>query len=59
MVLVKADMKIAKEYLTLSDSNLAFIDIFELIMSEHQNTTEYVLQLTNQIELMENAPKIK
>ena len=58
MVLLKADMLIAPQYLQLDPSENAKA-LFERISDEHLEATEYVLQITKQNTLLENSPKIR
>ena len=59
MVLLKADMSIAKEYMILSDDRECAMSIFETIYEEYMNSIEYVLMITSQDTLMSRSPKIR
>ena len=59
MVLLKADMGIAKHYLQLHPNPKEARTVFETIEGEYVETVEQVLQISQQDELMADLPKIK
>jgi phosphoenolpyruvate carboxylase len=58
MVLVKADMRIARQYATLVTNARERDRIFALIQAEFQRTHEAVLAITDQREVLERQPEL-
>jgi phosphoenolpyruvate carboxylase len=58
MVLVKADMRIARQYATLVTNARERDRIFALIQEEFQRTHEAVLAITDQREVLERQPEL-
>lgn len=59
MVLLKADLKIAQQYMHLHPKKKLAQAIFDCIESEYTETVEQVLQIAQQDSLMADSPKIK
>ena len=58
MVLVKADMRIARHYATLVADERQRARIFSIIESEFQRTTDMVLEITEQRSVLERQPQL-
>lgn len=58
MVLVKADMRIARHYATLVADERERARIFSIIESEFQRTNEMVLEITEQRSILERQPQL-
>lgn len=59
MALAKADLVIAKEYANLIKDETIRDRIFTAIEEEHQLTTDLILQITGQEEILDNVPVIQ
>lgn len=59
MALMKADMTTSKEYVTLVENQEAAVRIFDNIQKEYETTKQIVLEITGDVELLEQTPNIK
>ncbi|MCY9513752.1 phosphoenolpyruvate carboxylase [Paenibacillus apiarius] len=59
MALAKADLVIAKEYANMIKDETIRDRIFTAIEEEHQLTTDLILQITGQEEILDNVPVIQ
>ena len=59
MALGKADLQIAKEYAQMFSNQEAAQRIFEQIRNEYTLTSELILQITGQNEILDNLPVIQ
>jgi phosphoenolpyruvate carboxylase len=59
MALGKADLQIAKEYAQMFSNQEAAQRIFEQIRNEYNLTSELILQITGQNEILDNLPVIQ
>lgn len=59
MALAKADMNISKQYANLLKDETIRDRIFSQIEEEYQLTTEMILQITGQEEILDNVPVIQ
>ena len=59
MALMKADIKTAREYVTLVSNKEAAEKIFADILEEFEKTKQVVLQISGASELLEHSPNIK
>ncbi len=59
MALAKADLLIAREYASMSKDIAAQTRIFDNIEREYQLTSEIILQITGQKEILDNVPIIQ
>lgn len=59
MALSKADLQIAQEYSRMVQDKTAASRIFEQIRSEYELTSDLILQITGQKEIMDNQPVIQ
>ncbi|GAB6992357.1 phosphoenolpyruvate carboxylase [Paenibacillus pini] len=59
MAIAKADMVIAKEYANMSKNDEARDRIFGLIAEEFKLTSELILKITGQKEILDNVPVIQ
>lgn len=59
MSLFKAEMRIAREYVTLADNREQAMAIYELIAAEYQRTLTQVLQVAGLHGLMEETPELR
>ena len=59
MALGKADLHIAKEYAGMAKNREAMQRIFGLIEHEYRLTSELILQITGQKEILDNVPVIQ
>lgn len=59
MALAKADMKIASQYASMIKDDTIRERIFSLVESEFNLTSELILKITNQKEILDNVPVIQ
>jgi len=59
MALAKADMKIASQYATMIKDDTIRERIFSQIEAEYNLTSELILKITNQNEILDNVPVIQ
>lgn len=59
MALAKADLLIAKEYGSMIKDQKIAERIFNLIQEEYRKTSELILQITGQQEILDNVPVIQ
>jgi len=59
MVLLKTDMMIAEEYISLCNGKKEFINIFERIKEEYYNCVEVVLKITGEKNLLDSNKQLQ
>lgn len=59
MSLLKADMGIAKLYVSLASDSEFAMQTFETIKAEYEQTKHMILNITNNNSLLENEPRLK
>lgn len=59
MALAKADMQIASQYATMIEDSTIRDRIFSQIDAEYKLTSELILKITNQTEILDNVPVIQ